>query len=285
MKIILSRKGFDSVAGGCASPIFEDRSFVSLPIPENFKGVPPPSRPVKFAEIGGAHNIGLLVEDLTRKLARPIKASDVAHLDPDLRSDSLQREPGWRPMFGQSHAAQSHLKKHHVGVGDLFLFFGWFRKVEQRDNRFSFKRDAPDRHIFFGWLEVGEVWTLTESTTIIPPWANTHPHTTPKYGPLNTIYVAGSGEHSAGTFPTMTDELVLTREGCNRSSWRLPKWFQPMNKRSCLSYHSNLARWQSLEDDYVSLASVGRGQEFVLDTADYLEAEAWARSLIKNNAN
>lgn len=33
MKIIMSRKGFDSGYGGVASPIFSDRSMVSLPIP------------------------------------------------------------------------------------------------------------------------------------------------------------------------------------------------------------------------------------------------------------
>jgi len=39
MKIILSRKGFDSTQenGGVASPIFEDQSMLSLPIPETEK--------------------------------------------------------------------------------------------------------------------------------------------------------------------------------------------------------------------------------------------------------
>jgi len=33
MKIILSRKGFDSTYGGFPSPIFEDGRMISLPIP------------------------------------------------------------------------------------------------------------------------------------------------------------------------------------------------------------------------------------------------------------
>lgn len=283
MKIILSRKGFDSSFGGCASPIFEDGSLVSLPIPENFKGVPLPARPVTFADIGGVPNIGALVEDLTLRLPRPVKASDLVHLDPDLRKESLPREPGWRPLFGQSHAAQRHLDRQCVGTGDVFLFFGWFREVENREGRFRFKRGTPDRHVFFGWLEVGEVWRLAENTMKVPEWAKMHPHTTPNYGPANTIYVAGSAG-SAGTFPRITDELVLTRDGLTRSSWRLPKWFHPSNRRSCLTYHTNVARWQPLEDEYVSLTSVSRGQEFVLDTADYPEAQSWARGLIENNA-
>ncbi len=34
MKIILSRKGFDSSAGGVPSPIFPDGGLLSLPIPD-----------------------------------------------------------------------------------------------------------------------------------------------------------------------------------------------------------------------------------------------------------
>lgn len=33
MKIILSRKGFDSANGGIVSPIFEDGTMISFPIP------------------------------------------------------------------------------------------------------------------------------------------------------------------------------------------------------------------------------------------------------------
>lgn len=33
MRIILSRKGFDSEYGGCASPILPDGKMISMPIP------------------------------------------------------------------------------------------------------------------------------------------------------------------------------------------------------------------------------------------------------------
>ena len=33
MKVILSRKGFDSANGGIVSPIFEDGAMISMPIP------------------------------------------------------------------------------------------------------------------------------------------------------------------------------------------------------------------------------------------------------------
>lgn len=102
MKLILSRKGFDSSFGGCASPIFYDNSFVSLPIPEK-------SGQLRFSDIGGEQRIGAIVEDLTRWRNKSFNASDHVHLDPDLRFDSLPRKPGWRHLFGQAESAQAIL--------------------------------------------------------------------------------------------------------------------------------------------------------------------------------
>ncbi len=42
-------------------------------------------------------------------------------------------------------------------------------------------------------------------------------------------------------------------------------------------------QWQ-LDQNYVYLQSVARGQEFVLDTHDYPEAVDWAKRLIAENA-
>src|SRR5260221_8039985 len=100
MKLILSRKGFDAKGGGCASPIFQDGSFQSLPIPASEF-----SR-LTLNDILGPHNIGRIVEDLTSGRRRRITAQERIHLDPDLRRDSLRRKRGWRPLFGQAQAAQ-----------------------------------------------------------------------------------------------------------------------------------------------------------------------------------
>ncbi len=289
MKLILSRKGFDSSFGGCPSPIFEDESFLSLPIPHSFKSVPTPDPQarVNFSDIGGPRRIGSIVEDLTSRRKRTVKASHAVHLDPDLRSDSLSREAGWRPLFGQSGSAQTHLDNQNVGLGDIFLFFGWFRRVEEHAGRFCFVPNAPDLHMLFGWLEVGEVWRVQKDDCQIPDWAASHPHVTERYEPIqrNTIYVAvGNGvTYNAGTFHSFADQLVLTEPGRSRSRWRLPKWFYPSDRRSMLSYHGNRKRWRS-DESYAYLQSVAIGQEFVLDTNDYPEAVDWSKDLIAKNA-
>ncbi|MEZ4682601.1 MAG: hypothetical protein R2932_51180 [Caldilineaceae bacterium] len=61
MKIILSRKGFDSSSGGVASPILPDGTLLSLPIPDA-------TGPITYADLEWqGHAVGTLVESLTRK--------------------------------------------------------------------------------------------------------------------------------------------------------------------------------------------------------------------------
>src|SRR5258708_4214500 len=86
MKLIFSRKGFDSKYGGCASPIFEDRSLCSLPIPDQ------KSRTCYGDIRFDGESIAPMVETLTRGR---ISASAGAHLDPDLRRESMRRAINW----------------------------------------------------------------------------------------------------------------------------------------------------------------------------------------------
>lgn len=60
MKLILSRKGFDSAAGKCPNPILPDGRMVALPIPDK-------NSIVSYGEIQrDGLSIGLIVEQLTQ---------------------------------------------------------------------------------------------------------------------------------------------------------------------------------------------------------------------------
>ncbi|MEQ1847949.1 MAG: hypothetical protein ABL983_20505, partial [Nitrospira sp.] len=93
MRIILSRKGFDSSAGGVPSPIFEDGSLLSLPIPDDRSSI-------KYQDIAfPGLSFSSLVEQLTKGV---VKRTHGAHLDPDIRCSALgERHPSWRGVFGQ----------------------------------------------------------------------------------------------------------------------------------------------------------------------------------------
>ena len=282
MKIILSRKGFDSGIGGVASPIFPSGELHTLPIPESF----PSHQSKRYQEIrAGVHSLGTVVHDLSRGKIQP---EAFVHLDPDLDAGSVPRPANWRPVFGQAGAAERHLQNQGVKVGDVFVFYGWFRQVELISGKYRYVGTAPDLHVIFGWLQIGQRLSV-KSLSEIPDWARDHPHyKARKYSRLNSIYIstsrlrlAGTEIHKlgAGIFHRFTPELQLTAPYQSRSIWQLPAWFYPRERASFLSYHSNLNRWE-LNGDTVLLRSVGRGQEFVLDCQEYPEAVQWFCQLL-----
>ncbi len=287
MKIILSRKGFDSSYGGVASPILPGGEIVSLPIPERPAMVTSNTR--TYGQIrAGAWSVGQLAADLTGGRIGP---GDPAHLDPDLNPASVQRRRGWRPAFGQTGAAETHLQNQRIGPGDVFLFFGWFREVERSlAGKFRYRPDAPDRHVFFGWLQMEERLPIVPLSSL-PRWMEGHPHRKPTpYGKPDCVYVAterlrlpemakdGATLPGGGVFGTYRPVLCLTAEGRTRSQWRLPAWFHPVEGRLPLSYHRNPHAWTPGEG-HVLLDTAKQGQEFVLDTRHYPEAAAWVAGL------
>ena len=104
MKLVLSRKGFDSSAGGCPSPILPDGQMLSLPIPGRDRRTPYSVLNTRTLDV--CH----LVSDLTRGRVR---ADASVHLDPDLESSARTRESGWLPAFGagQQRATSSRSRR------------------------------------------------------------------------------------------------------------------------------------------------------------------------------
>ena len=248
MRVVLSRKGFDSTAGGGPSPLLPDGRLFSLPIPERR---PTPAAP-DYEELGLAA--------LMRSLGY---ADGPAHLDPDLLAGRRKREPGWRGVFGQVNAAASHLLRHDVGAGDLFLFFGLFRRVEKGPKGYSFVRGARPFHAIWGYLEVD---VRLDSAASAPDWARDHAHVAnPSRGTPNLVYLAR--EHRFGAF-RYRDQLRLTRAGAARvTDWLLPSSLDGVP----LSYHPGRARSGTLR-------AASRGQEFVWAPRDAVAS--WARRLV-----
>lgn len=156
MKIILSRKGFDSANGGIVSPIFEDGTMISFPIPSGdtdtydslyYNGIP-------YSKI---------LHDLR------YKGGNHCHVDPDLDLSRRAKEiDGWFPAFGQRDAAASYLKNLGVAPGDIFLFFGNFHFVECKNGEYKYSRDCGDFYrekdiqVIWGYLQVGEILSAPE---------------------------------------------------------------------------------------------------------------------------
>ena len=277
MKLILSRKAFDQ-RGKVANPILEDGSLMPMPIPDK-------QSPIRYQDItipAEPRQGGI------RPHQRRTRADHFAHLDPDLIESAYPREPGWRPLFGQVGAAQSVLAREGVGRGDLFLFFGWFRRVTSSGGRLRFVPGAPDLHVLWGWMQVDEV--VPVGGVEHPAWMKYHPHIASPRGRGNTVYTAREklaldgielDFPGAGVFSHYNDRLRLTKKGGSRSVWESPSWFVPVPRDHRSATTVILSARRHLDGDRVELQSAARGQEFVLDTSRYPEAFDWLRGLLE----
>lgn len=302
MKLILSRKGFDSGSGGCASPIFPDGSIISFPIP-----LPAAPHSMHAATRGNRHFLDRdILGDLTRR-RRPSNRHSRrtrVHLDPYLtRYESTPADQCWRPAFGQDGTAQSHLQNERVGIGDLFLFFGWFRRVERCEEGWRYVVNSPDVHVLFGWLQIEQL--LDEQSirarSAVPLWLADHPHIVDarRMERGNTVYIAtdrlvvggrdlGPG---GGTFERFGEHLRLTappEHARGRSFWQLPRWFHPDFDiaQPTLSAHRDSLRWctRGFGEAHAGLQTVARGQEFVIDLKGKRRANAvkWLESVFQS---
>jgi hypothetical protein len=271
MKIIFSRKGFDSSAGGCPSPIVEGRP-ISLPIPTKMPTA------TCFSDLAGPY--ADLVRDLTKGR---LSGDDKCHVDPDLIEGLLPRQAGWRGSLGQVSSSQTHLSNQGVGVGDLFLFWGLFRPVERRD-RWSFIGEP--RHLIWGWLQVGAVIDLGSDGSHAlkeSPWLDTHPHARSGWGSVNVLYTAGdqlkleSQQLRFPAFGVLAKGFRLTADGASPSIWRVPDWLNPSRGGVGMTYHSGGA-W----NENGTAETAGRGQEFVAQTDGRADAGEWVESLLTN---
>lgn len=190
MKLVFSRKGFDTKFGGGPSPILEGRP-VSLPIPAAN------GETTTYAERGFA--------DLVTLASRGrITGSHACHDDP-----MFDQGLCW---LGQINAAQGHLRNQRVGAGDMFLFFGLFADPASGERH----------HRIFGWMRVlaaGAPDAIREN----PHWQEPprpHPHLSGAWHRSNAIWF-GAGHVARRA----SDMLRLTASGERRwSRWTAPSW-------------------------------------------------------------
>lgn len=203
MKIVLSRKGFDSASGKVPSPIEAGRP-ISMPIPGT------KDSPATYESIGFG--------DRVEKISRQYNREDPCHHDPMFRLNEC--------FFGQSDAAQSHLANQGVERGDVFLFFGLFAEEATRERH----------HRIFGYMRIAEIYRVDAMNQAVRDEMIEirHPHLFEKGLTNNTIY-RGEGQVANHAHAG----LRLTRLGGPLSVWTVPPWLREHG----LSYHRNPKRW------------------------------------------
>jgi len=224
-KVVLSRKGFDSSAGGGFSP-FDPQTgeYVVLPIPMG-KSERKISKSLKYEDIHikGNHLDGYPETDLkslmramgVKKVTLQTKGkkeeSEYAHFDPWLGHCPWLAEGSNHPIgaFGQVDRAEAHLHNKGVGKGSLFLFFSRFKPIKpiSQNSEKIIGSDISTEHLnkglyyIYGWLKVKKV--IQQYKDIIDDQSlkslkSLHPHATEKYFEeyarmergKNTLYIA-----------------------------------------------------------------------------------------------
>lgn len=266
MKIILSRKGFDSKAGGVPNPILPDGTLLSLPIPAKTDHLT-------------YHDLtyeGVTYADILAQLKpKDLKIRDWnCHLDPDIRPEAHQNLPqNWIAGFGQINQSQSYLRNQNVGIGDLFLFFGWFKQTEGNlhDGSLRYVKDAPEQHILYGYLQVGEL--ISEENTLKEKYS-WHPHALAERAKqqTNMLYLStekltfDQTKSGYGVFD-FSEKRILTKKGYSKATWNEVSALLPDN--ICKNVKN------SAKENGIYYA--GQWQELVLKENNV--SESWAKGL------
>jgi hypothetical protein len=267
MRIILSRKGFDSASGGILSPIFNDKTMISFPIPSDDED--------KFEDlVFGELSYSTILNDLN------YKGKNTCHVDPDLtlgrRKKSIEN---WYPIFGQSKSAASYLLK-NVEIGDIFLFFGNYHFVEKINEIFKYVHHSDDFYkdndlqVIWGYMEVGEIVTKREEQEKYS-W-HPHSHESLENKP-NAMFIGAEKLSFNSSIPgagllSFDRKRVLTKFDSNKATWI---------KRPFFDIDSVIGnRKNSAKDPVNEIYYKGRWQELVLKES--LECEEWAKEVIED---
>ena len=282
MKVILSRKGFDSEFGGYASLILPDGTLQSLPIPCS-------NDRITYAEVESRYQNKKLIElmsDVKGKVKehewKPLDGTTRCHLDPDIDFWARKRDLDWKGCFGQIGTAQSVLENAKVGIDDLFLFLGWFQECEEINGSIKMKK-GNGKHVMYGYLQIGEV--IHTASEKIPEWLRRHPHVDDVRvsDEKNCIYIAREtckwNEKIPGYGVFKYDvELDLTKPGMSRSKWALPP---DIFRGLSIKYHSDKS-WKEEAPGEVYFQSAAIGQEFIIEENE--NVTKWAQSLVEKNS-
>lgn len=268
MKVILSRKGFDSSNGGIVSPIFEDGTMISFPIPSNDTDT------YNSLEYSGT-SYSKILSDLK------YKGGEHCHVDPDLdETRRIEKIPNWIPAFGQIDSSASYLKNIGISEGDLFLFFGNFHKVKLKDGSYTYCRRTGDFYsdkdlqVIWGYLQVGKIIDSQEEQKTL--WW--HPHSSPSRTSNGTNLIFTSSDklsfdaNKPGAGLLKFDEKrVLTAKGCNKATWKNNSVYDVSH---VLSNRKNMAK-----DPNNGIYYAGIWQELGLQESE--ECTQWAKSIIE----
>jgi hypothetical protein len=175
------------------------------------------------------------------------------------------------------------LRNKEVGTGDLFLFFGWFKKYASR---------GKELHHIFGWLQISEIICGNKNIKKYLDSINiSHPHGHQEYT-SNTIYISNKnltiGNKTTnlkghGVFKYSAEDLILTSHLHNKSMWKLPEnyfkdFLSPVEEDGFF-----MRRFPTDKKNFLVDTNTGPWQEAILDSENNPKVIDWAIKLISEH--
>ena len=180
------------------------------------------------------------------------------------------------------------MKNNNINIGDLFLFWGWFRETVTLNKKTVYLKKDPGHYRFFGWLQIGKIIHLGKD----PSWysehksiSNSHPHTIGHWKENNTLYLAsdklnafglknyyGFGKFNASEYTNLSIDPSY-----KKSLWKCPDWLNPKLGGCGMTYHKDKKRWGKN-----SVEIVGRGQEFIAEPKKKDKCKKWLTNIFKD---
>lgn len=314
MKVIFSRKGFDSSYGGFPSIILPDGQMISFPIPEkgkkktmnetdskikgieaeNLKFILADKKELSLKEIFEKYNIQKIKIPGNTPTEQEVE-NTIFHYDPQIQNvvqriydqdnNKIINITNEYAAFGQSRAAASHLLNQKISKDDVFLFFGTF-KWTGKD-----KKNRKEFHALWGYMIVDDVFNIDNEFTHFNgiedynnpsskyPNLKFHPHYNNKKheGKKNIIICS----KRFGTFIFDEDKLKLTENDSTKSHWKIPNFWKISDKNAkiTMTYNTNNLE-EILDDGNLKIKSASIGQEFVINKYNPEIMKDWLEKIL-----
>lgn len=272
MRVILSRKGFEPAKGGIPSPIMPDGTLLLLPKPD---------------EDGIDSYYDFSYEDMTyydivcslsEELKEPLK-NYRCHSECYIPPEHHIHPSSWFPAYLRYGAMQTHLSHQRISVGDIFLFYGWFRQTAYDSNhKLHFVPDAPEQTIIFSYFQIGAI--IKDLSFLSRQFKWSFPiRTNTERNQHYTIYLPTKKLSYNNQQPgfgnlSYSKKLVLTKPGYKYNYWHLPDFLSVPDVT--ISYHNNRNNGFLSGKDYFKTSGIS--EEFVIHGT--YDLKNWVYSMI-----
>lgn len=272
MKVILSRKGFEPTHGGIPSPIMPDGTLLLLPKPKENGMI---CYHDLFFQGNSYYDIAVSLENNLQSTLVHARCDSGCYILPSSHTPPLE----WLPAYVHTGPLESHLSNQHICVGDIFLFYGWFRQTEyDEQHKLRFVPDAKEQNIIFSYFQIGAIikdiaffrqqikrplLTFLDNRDVYP----------------NTIYLptkklSYNNQQPGCATLSYSPKLVLTKPGYHYNQWQLPDFLCAPDVT--ITYHNNRNNGFLTGKDYFKASPIS--EEFVIHGT--YDLKNWVHSLI-----